>query len=1176
MMHISEMFKRDINRDINGVVKVDQNDDNSIRQELEEYVVTRDHVEHIRNFVDAYSKSIGGETDKMGVWISGFFGSGKSHFLKMLSYLLANKEVAGKRAVEYFDEDKISDPLLRADIDRCVSVPTETILFNVDLVGPHSKGPTAILDIFARMFYRCCGYYDKDIRIAKLEQLVDAKGKTEEFRSEYKRQNGASWEDDRPNASFNEDEIAAVMQSVLGMTEEAAHNWFSHDHAAEMTIEKLADEIKRYVDGKGGDYHLLFMADEVGQYIGSDVNLMLNLQTITEALGTACKGKVWVMVTSQEAIDEVTQLASNDFSKIQGRFNTRISLSSKTVDDIIKQRILDKTDEARDYLMASYAPERVKLANLFSFTGALADIKGYSGEEDFASSFPFVPYQFLILQKVFVEIRKHGNAGKHLAGGERSMLSAFQDAAKSIQHGGERTFAPFSLFYDTIKGVLDSPIRQVIGRAQRAADDGHVIEHQDVDVLKTLYLIKYIDDIPATVENICVLSIRSLDADKIAMKEAISASLDRLMSQNYITRSSDQWSFLTDEEQEVTQEIKNTNVDSGEISKKISEIIFEDIFKDKKLQRGKQAFSFEKRVDDDSFTSGQADLRIRIITDAKPFAGAARHTIIAESTENRDATLILLQDAQYPYYRLVEDALKVQTYVKRNSTQRFSEVKQQIVRVHNARANDLIDEAREAISRCIVGGTVYILGELSDQRAASAGDMIREALLTLANNVFSKFDLVANTAETDTDIHAILGGGADGTVLDNDAAMGEIEEWLGIQHMTKATVTMEMIQSRYAKAPYGWRDIDIAALVAHLLVAQKIEIRYGGDVVDKDDGRLVSLLRKKSETARVIVSKRVSAPDEVINKVRNFMKDYLSVANVPQDEDGLVAFVVDELEKKKESWRALLQNYSKLKYPKREDIDAAISQLSSILSKKTDRVLLLRTITEKTTELFDSCDAAKRIEEFFSGSQKRIYDEAYETYDAMMAERTYYEGSDEAKYALEGFESVFNAESPFGMINKLPGFKNSAKKVMQAALDKKRSDVAAYIEARKQEIDDITSGVQNIDEIKSKAQRYIASRHTDAETADTLTKLDALTTQVHNYVDSIRAQVEAMLAAPPKPEPVPNAPAPAPQMKIATVRRTELCPSRMLANSAEVDAYVERIRARLTSELDGRDFVKVM
>ena len=183
--------------------------------------------------------------------------------------------------------------------------------------------------------------------------------------------------------------------------------------------------MKEYVDNKPGDFRLLFMVDEVGQYVGGDTDLLINLQSLVEKIGSECNGKIWVVCTGQEAIDEIIKARENEFSRIQARFKTRLSLTSSSADEVIQKRILKKKPEVEPALEQVYSQNDSVLRNLFSFTDAMLDIKGYTGPQDFARNFPFVPYQFIIMQKVFAEIRKHGNSGKHLSGGERSMLSGF-------------------------------------------------------------------------------------------------------------------------------------------------------------------------------------------------------------------------------------------------------------------------------------------------------------------------------------------------------------------------------------------------------------------------------------------------------------------------------------------------------------------------------------------------------------------------------------------------------------------------------------------------------------------------------------------------------------------------------------------------------------------------------
>ncbi len=268
-MKIQNMFQKDINRDINGVVKVSQSDQHSLEQELSEYIITKELRRHFDTFFENYTKAIDYPTDKIGVWISGFFGSGKSHFLKMLSYLLSNKEVAGRHAFDYF-ADKFDDPMTFANVQKSVRIPTESILFNIDIEGPINKDKTAVLRVFAKVFYNHCGFYGEDLKIAKLERFIDRQGKTEAFRAAFREINGDDWVNVRDSAAFFEDDVVETLQSVLGMSETAARNWFNGEENADMSIKQLVADIKEYVDSKGDPFRLLFCVDEVGQYIGED------------------------------------------------------------------------------------------------------------------------------------------------------------------------------------------------------------------------------------------------------------------------------------------------------------------------------------------------------------------------------------------------------------------------------------------------------------------------------------------------------------------------------------------------------------------------------------------------------------------------------------------------------------------------------------------------------------------------------------------------------------------------------------------------------------------------------------------------------------------------------------------------------------------------------------------
>ena len=810
-MKIQSMFQKDIDRDINGVVQVSQDDQRSLKQELDEYIITKELRRHFATFFDNYVKAIDYPTGKIGVWISGFFGSGKSHFLKMLSYLLSNKEVDGKHAIDYF-ANKFDDPMMYADAVRSSSMPTETILFDILKQAPVNKDETAILRVFAKMFYRHCGFYGDDLKVARLERFIEKQGKTEAFRAAFESVHGAPWVDDRDAFAFFEDDLVTVLQDVLGMSERAAHNWFNGEETNELSVAQLVDDIVAYVDTKPNNFRLLFMVDEVGFFIGDNSDLMGNLQAIVEEIGRRCCGKVWVMVTSQEAIDSVVKVSGDDFSKIQGRFNTRLSLSSSSVDEVIKKRVLAKTEDVNHLLQMEYEKEASGLKSLFAFDNPILDIKGFTSAGEFSATFPFVPYQFIVIQKVLAEIRKHGNSGKHLSGGERSMLSGFQEAAQKIENKDENALVPFYQFYDTVHTFLESAIRRVIDRCQNAADANDGLEQQDVNVLKLLYLVRYIEDVKANIENIAILMIDDIHTDKIALRASITASLERLLTQNYISRNGDTYAFLTDEEQDIAIDIKNTPVDSAQIVQSISQTVYGEIYPAKKYKYGKYDFAYDQYVDETLNGASTGGMRLRIVTVASDLYGVGDQRLIMDSQVNNEAIVVLSADT--PYFDELEQAMKIRKYVKQRNVSQMPESIQRIIRDRNDEARKLESHARSLIEKAIVEGKLYVHGEVLDPKCSSAKDKLDEAMKNLVESVYSKLNMVNQFVDSDADILAILNGayeevGFTGLGANNEDALNEISQWLELQNQNMLKTSMGDVQRRYQAIPYGWKEIDI-------------------------------------------------------------------------------------------------------------------------------------------------------------------------------------------------------------------------------------------------------------------------------------------------------------------------------------------------------------------------------
>jgi len=1189
-MIIQDIFQKDINRPINGVVQVDQDALGILKQEVDEYVITRDIRKLIINYFNSYAESFTRPTSDIGVWISGFFGSGKSHFLKMLSYLLENKEVDGRTVEDYFRE-KFDDEATFMTIANCIHHDTDTILFNIDIEGSINKDETAVLRVFAKMFYNYLGFYGENLKCAKLEQFIDNRGKTEEFRRVFEEKNGASWIESRDTFEFFADDVVDSMVEVLGMSETSARNWFDGTETIETSIAQLVSEIKEYVDTKPDDFRLLFMIDEVGQYVGESLDHLLNLQSLVEKIGSECNGKVWVVCTGQEAIDEIIRTRQDQFSRIQARFKTRLSLTSASADEVIQKRILRKKDEVTPLLEQVYNENDSVLRNLFTFTDAVLDIKGFSSPGEFSKDFPFVPYQFIIMQKVFSEIRKHGNSGKHLSGGERSMLSGFQEAAQKIQTKDEYALAPFYLFYDTVHSFLDDSIRRVIERCQRAADTNAGIEQQDVAILKLLYLIRYVDDIKANLDNIVILMADDIRVDKIILRQQVRESLDRLMSQNYIGRTGDTYNFLTDEEQDIQREIKTTPVDTASIVERIAHMVFGDIYTAKKFRYGIYDFAFDQMVDNTSVGAITGGMKLKILTVATDATEKAELRLMSESAGQSIAVL-----ADTPYYESLENAMKIRKYVKQRNVAQLPKSVRDIIANYQSEADKFEQMAQTDLADAIANAQFYVDGERIEVKAAAvsskeedpyrrdyeikkgkAKSVIDQSLEYLVSHVYSDLDLIRENADSDADVIAILNGTNNmipGAEPNRDAA-AKLEEYLEMQDRKHLPTSMADIQSRYQAIPYGWREIDIAAVAALLIVGQKVTIKYAGSTVQPNDPKLPDLLRKKSEIGKTQISKRHEVSGPKIRATKDFLRDYFNVMDIPADEDGLIRFIIDKFENLCQHYEDLLKKYDGHKYPDRNVVSNALQIVQDVLSQQKDNVALIERVLQRENDLYDAQEAMQNVEAFFK-TQVSVFDAAVKFDQDLRVDLDYIKKDEDANQALNNMRLITmipaSGKYDYTQIPELNGLMTTVKASHEKMLEDKRKELMEVVWQCMGEIHQAAGESHRAKAYVDKADSYYDQQKEKITETNSLAILEGLPIPMWNYRDSAVAKIELALEPDEQPpvgqiDPV----KPVIQKTYKPIFRQSLLKATKLESDEEIDAYVDKLRDQLKMLLKGSD-----
>lgn len=1034
-MQIKEMFRKEIDRELQGVIVVGQGAETNVAQELEEYVVTRELQRHFADFFAAYKKGILGTTPKMGVWISGFFGSGKSHFLKILSYLLENKQVGNKHALDFFiDDKKITDQMVLADMKLAADTPTDVILFNIDSKSESNskENKDAIVNVFLKVFNEMQGFCGSMPYLADLERHLAEADQLATFKEKFEDAYGDAWEDSRQDFDFIQDTVVEVLVEMGFMSEPAARNWCEKaTEPYQISIEDFAKRVKAYLDKKGSNHHVVFLVDEIGQYIGDDSKLMLNLQTVTEELGKECQGKAWVIVTSQQDIDSITKVKGNDFSKIQGRFDTRLSLSSANVDAVIKKRILEKTDTAAQSLRLIYDQKGTIIKNLIVFNDGV-EKKLYANAEDFAEVYPFVPYQFNLLASVLTSIRTHGASGKHLSEGERSMLALFKESAMQLMNEETGAIVPFHKFYDALENFLDHSHSSVIIRAYDNSYINPEKKEKDVfviNVLKTLFLIKYVVEIEANVDNITSLMISNIDDDRLALKAEVEEALKVLMRQMLIQKNGSVYVFLTDEEQEINNEIEKENVEMPEVLTKIAEMIFEDIFPSKKYQYpafgGRYTFPFNQTVDDRPYKANQSyDIGLRVLT---PWyeGGVEDSTLRMISGQGKEVLVALPNDDSFltemRAYLKIERFLRKNTSVQLAKYEAIKEAKRVEMRERNSDAKLYLTEA-------LKDATIYVNGDVLRTSGKEVNSRISEAIGRLVQTVYHKLSYIT-APMGETDIHKLFHSSNQLSLTLEDSseanvhALDDVLQFIGGNSRMHMKTSMKTIKDRFMKAPYGFVEDDVQWLVARLFKRGDLAFTVNGESVNannRTEEELVGYITKKQFVDKLLMEVRVRVPEKQKKAVRTIMKELFNVLPTAEDEDTMMSEFRRYCERTITSIDRLEPRYQLYAYPDRQVLAEGKKLMSSLLQINAP-LEFFKEVSDGQDELLDFGEDFEPVQKFFSpnSEQEQIFRRALDMLGIYDDSKTYIVNT-ALEDVVRQMRSIVGMKAPYREIPKLP------------------------------------------------------------------------------------------------------------------------------------------------------------
>ena len=970
-MQLKSLFVKPVDRPIDGVIKAD--DEASLLMELEEYVVTNEVENNLSRFLQEYNNY----SHINGVWISGFFGSGKSHLLKMLSLVLVNHEVEGKLAADIFSEKCAHDAILKGDLDRAVHIPSKSILFNIDQKATIiSKDQIdALLAVFQSVFDENCGYY-REGYIAKLERDLDERGQFESFKEEFQKHSfgNISWEEGREQANFEADAIAKAFAAATGQSDVASQNILDqYAKTYNVSIESFAQQVKRYIDKQEKGFRLTFFVDEVGQYIADNVKLMTNLQTIAESLNTICNGQAWLVVTAQEALDKVVgdinARQANDFSKIMARFGTRMPLTSQNVAEVIQKRLLKKKLEAEGTLGQLYDSENSNFGTLFNFSDGSVTLKNFRDKEHFIASYPFVPYQYELFRQCIKGLSEHNVfEGRHSSVGERSMLGVFREVAIGIADLEVGQLATFDRMFEGIRTALKGSVQTSIQVAEGNLDDEFAVR-----VLKALFLVKYYRQFKPTLHNLSVLMLEHFHQDLTALRKKVEEALNRLESETYIQRNGDVYDFLTDEEKDIEEEIKNTEVDRTEISKEINGIIFQQVIGSTKIRHNltKTDYIFACKIDDE-LQGRDYELAINIVT---PFHEHAENlSSLSLSSMNSDELLVALPQNS----RFMSDLLlfkKTEKYVRQNKRSSSEEVKARILQEKGTQNSERYKVLKTRIDAMLGEAKLLMRGDELELREANAKARIERGFQLLVDKVYSNLQMLRNITYSEIDIAKYHTDAKDGIMGGEAAPLTEAQQqifnYVQSQARQSLRVTLKNIEEKFERKPFGWPSYAVLANTSALCGAGKLEPRSDGTILENDS--LIKAFKSNRDHQNIVLEPQVEYSASKIKDLREFYTEFFTHQPAASDARGISKETSAEFEKLATKISTLHQLSST--FPFLDQIPSIQMALEGYAKKDVD--WFIGELPKMADDLLDQKDdVLDPIFTFMEGPQRQIYEQA--------------------------------------------------------------------------------------------------------------------------------------------------------------------------------------------------------
>ena len=858
-MKIKELFRGDIERPIETVIHVDLSDEQIVAHEIDEYVVTDNIRDHLEELAELYAETARNPSESTNVWISGFFGSGKSSFAKMVGYALSNPEVGGRAATERL-------------LARTNSIKLEALLTTAHTLAPAitvfldlssgrdmlREGESLVLPAYRALLKRL-GYSANEL-LAELEFTLEAEGRLDAFETAVlEATQGKAWGQVR-DVALAKNYASRALHIIDPANFPNVDSWSKAASAPNINHNWLASRTVELLGRRGGSAkRVVFVVDEVGHYVARSIPRMFDLQGLAEAF-QKMRGPIWLVVTSQEKLSDVVDSLESrqvEYARVQDRFPLRVDLLPSDIHEVTSRRVLDKTEVGQTEVRDRLAAHRAQLntyVRLESPTRA-ADL----AEDEFVRLYPLVPYQVQLLIDAVSARRAQGGGSPMLGGSNRTIIKLAQQLVIDPSNGlgDEEVGALVTL--DRASLLLEEAIPTSWRSEIEQVSEKYTPDSTETHIMQAVALCSDVPALPLTAANLAALLHPRIDAESCRAK--VADALVKLVGDDRL-RAGDEGYHVQSPEQKDWEKARKGKEPRPADAIRIRKAMIRQALTGLSVTKGR-SFRVELWVEGEKLADGDVALHIEEADTAR--REQLRNASREEAALNRVTWLYTIDDE---VYRAIEDWYRSDEMIKAKDTPSKTTQEVELLGEERQRLGRIERQLIDRLSRNMTAGQVTFRGHLDDAPAGTIAQAAQKIMTDRIAVIYDRLDHFAAQLST-KDVLTVLRTDDLGTV-----APALTESGIGLVHLTPQghqistdvgplddvmkivtneinyghLVTGGVLASKLAQPPRGATIEVVQALCAAAVRSGLLEVTYqGAKIGTASDHRLDRVFGKLTD-----------------------------------------------------------------------------------------------------------------------------------------------------------------------------------------------------------------------------------------------------------------------------------------------------------------------------------------